>query len=150
VDEVGSPVHSVVLSWEANPAVGKIDDHGSFTATGSSGRYDDALQVTVEQQLDDELITRTGSVDVTITGTLTQLEIRPALATIAPRATVHFSGTGWDENGVELSGLVWVWGLPDKSLGTIDAFGNYIAAQAPGFYQDAVQVEVIQSLLVGP
>ncbi|MCH7787583.1 MAG: hypothetical protein IIC22_08735, partial [Chloroflexi bacterium] len=101
VDEFGDPVKNLLVSWATTQdGVGEMDDLGRFVATGSPGKYPDALRVTVIQQLGDETITRTETVDVIITGALAELEIRPKLTTIDSGQSVHFSILGLDENGV--------------------------------------------------
>ena len=147
VDEFGKPADGVRIVWDGDAnAPGSIDEYGNFTATGRPGLYPDALRVTVEQRLRDEVITLVESVDLTITGTLTTVHVRPGMAIIAPRRTVHFTVVGRDENGVVLSGLVVRWRVTDPQVGTIDAFGNLMAGQVPGTYHDVVEAEVIQTI----
>ena len=145
--KLGNPASDVETAWHVpSGGVGEIDENGSFTATGSPGSYPDALRVTVEQKLGDEVITRTASVGVVITGTLAELEIHPALATITPGRVAHFGVTARDENGVPLSGLVVIWRVSDEAIGQIDAFGNFTAGASPGLYEDAIRAEVSQVL----
>lgn len=147
VDSFGNPIDKVGVSWEAaNPAVGEIDSLGNFTASGGPGRYSGALRVTVGQELDNETVVRSKSVDVIITGVLAHLEIHPQQATIEPGRTVHFSVTAHDENGIPLTGLVVRWSVSHKEIGTIDAFGNFTAGANPGLYQDAIKAEATQRL----
>ena len=147
VDEFGDPVKNVLVSWATTQdGVGEMDDLGRFVATGSPGKYPDALQVTVIQQLGDETIARTETVDVIITGALTDLEIRPKLTTIDSGQSVHFSVLGLDENGVALSGLVVLWSVTDDEIGIIDAFGNFTAGDSSGLHSDVIRAEVIQTL----
>ena len=146
-DEFGDSADNVEVSWEvAWEGVGEIDDHGNFKATGRPGRYPKALRVNVEQRLGDEVVAMTESVDVTITGTLTDLEIHPAQVTIAAGRTIHFSLTGWDENGVRLSGMIVLWSVTDDRVGTIDPFGNFTAGKIAGMHKDLIQAEVIQTI----
>ena len=134
------------------PEAGSISEFGVFTALwpyripSTPGTYPDALRVTVEQQVDDQTITRHRLVNVVITGTLSSAEISPALGVVAPGQTVHFSLTGWDENGVKLPGLVVIWRVTDESVGTVDAFGNFTAGQAAGLYEGAIVAEISQTL----
>ena len=147
LDEFGKPADGVRIVWDedAHP-VGRIDEYGNFTATGRPGTYRDALRMKVEQRLGDEVITLLESIDVTITGTLTTVDVRPMMATIAPRRTVHFTVVGRDENGVVLRGLVVRWRVTDTQAGTIDPFGNLTAGQVPGTYHDVVEADVIQTI----
>lgn len=147
VDEFGNPAGDLAISWQATQeGIGQIDSHGSFKAAYTPGIYPDALTVTVQQQLGDELITKSGSADVIITGPLTSLEIRPTLATIVPGRAVHFSVIGEDQIGNKLSGLLVRWRVSNEAIGTIDAFGNLIAGDISGFYQDAILAEVVQTI----
>ena len=147
VDELGQPADDIMVSWQTrHEGVGVIDELGAFVATGSPGTYPNAVRAVVHQRLGDEFITRSATVDVVITGTLAEAEISPALATISSGKAVHFSVAGRDENGVALPGLVAFWSLTDKSVGSIDAFGNFIAADTPGIYLDVIQAEIIQVL----
>ncbi len=147
VDEFGDPVKNVLVSWAtAQDGIGEMDDLGRFVATGGPGKYSDALQVTVVQQLGDETIIRRETVDVIITGALTELEIRPKLTTIDSGQSVHFSVLGLDENGVTLSGLVVLWSVTDDKAGIIDAFGNFTAGESAGLHSDVIRAEVIQTL----
>ena len=147
VDASGLPAASVGISWAMRTeGVGVIDDHGSFKATGDSGIYPDAIAVTAEQPLDGEGVTKTRTLDVTITGRLTQLQVYPTLATIAPGRTVHFRVAGLDEKGHPLSGLVVIWKVSDEGIGTMDHFGNFTAGEVPGVYESAIRAKVIQTL----
>ena len=147
LDEFGDPVGNVSISWYATKeGMGEIDDQGILRATGGPGRYPDALRVIAEQQIGDEITVKTGSVDVIITGNLSQLEVQPTLVTIPSGRTVHFGVTGRDENGIVLPGLVARWSVSAVEIGTIDAFGNFTAGEVPGLYQDAIRAEVVQTL----
>ena len=147
VDEFGNPADDPIISWEMmSEGVGEIDDYGSFRAGNHPGIYPDALQVTAWQFSEHGILVLRVTVDVTITGALAELEIRPTLATLEPGRTNHFRVTGRDENGADLLGLLVLWSVPDGRAGTIDSFGNFTAGDEPGLYPDAVSVEVIQTL----
>ena len=147
VDELGRPAESVEIKWwSADEAAGTILENGNFTAGHTPGIYPKALVVTARQALGEEELTRTTSVDVIVTGALARIELHPRLATIAAGRTNHFTITGWDENEVILSGLVVRWSVSDELVGTIDLFGNFTAGDVPGLYQDAISVEVMQTM----
>ena len=146
VDTLGQPVSGLVTSWAVSPVIGEIDEHGSFVAFGAPGRYPGALVATVEQHIGDDIHVRTASLDVTITGVLSEVEITPSLATISQGRTTHFRITGRDENGVPLSGLVVRWSIGDERIGTIDDFGNFTAGDQTGVYQDSIRARVMQTL----
>ena len=147
VDESGDPAENVEIAWQlASEEIGEITSDGGFTAGNRPGIYPQGIRVVVEQHLGEKDITLDKSVNVTITGTLSHAEVQPVLATITTGRTVHFSLRGWDENQVELPGLVVRWRVSDDTIGTIDAFGNFTAGDSPGFYEDAVSAEVVQIL----
>ncbi len=150
VDQSGKPADDVDISWEVlSEHAGEVSALGSFKAGTAAGRYKEALRVNVEQQDGDEVTTMSRTVDVVITGTLSRTDVQPTLAVIAPGRTIHFSMTGFDENGVALPGLVAVWKVQDETTGTIDAFGNFTAGGSPGMYEDVIQVRVVQTLPEG-
>lgn len=145
VDESGDPVQNIEIAWQLeSEEIGEITSGGGFTAGNRPGIYPSAIRVVAEQHLDEKNITLDKSVNVIITGTLSNAEVQPALATITPGRIVHFSLTGWDENQVELPGLLVKWSVSDDTIGTIDAFGNFTAGESPGLYEDAVRAEVVQ------
>ena len=147
VDELGQPAENVEIKWRsANEIAGTIKENGNFIAGHIPRIYPNAPLVTARQVLGEEQSTKTRFVDVIVTGSLERLEVHPRLATIAAGRTNHFSVTGWDENEVILSGLVVRWSVSDERVGTIDVFGNFTAGDTPGLYQDAISVEVIQTL----
>ena len=146
LDELGDLLEGTTVSWHVSrEGVGEIDDYGTFEATGAPGWYPEALRVNAQQRIDDELITKSASIDVVITGTLTQVQVLPKLATIAPGRTVHFRASGIDENGIGLPGLVLLWSVDDDRIGTVDVFGNFTAGDQPGLYENAIRVRAIQT-----
>ncbi len=147
VDESGEPVQNVAVSWEeSEEEAGEVSALGSFKAGNTPGAYPAALVVTVEQQLDDETVTVTKTANVVITGRLSGAELQPQKAVVAAGKTVHFSLRSWDENEVDLSRVVVLWSLSDERIGSIDAFGNFIAGHVAGVYEGAIRAEVIQTL----
>ena len=151
IDSRGQPVNGFETTWEVlTGEAGTVSAVGGYTAGEEPGVYPEAVRATVVQTVDDETVSKYTSVDVVVTGTLVGSEVHPALATLAPGKTVHFSLTGWDENDIHLPGLVVLWSVSDESIGDIDAFGNFTASGTPGLYQDAIRAEVIQTLPAPP
>ena len=147
VDEGGDPVENVNIRWETlKGEVGEISPLGTFRAGSAPGNYPAALRVRAEQRLGEEVIARSETVDVVVTGTLSAAEISPSLAVVGPGRTVHFSLTGRDENAVDLSGLVVIWSVSDERIGSIDAFGNFTAGPEPGLYEGAIRARIVQTV----
>ncbi len=149
VDESGQPATSVSFLWEAeSDLVGEITALGSFHAANASGVYHDALRVTAVQELEGEVAELTKTVDVVITGELTEASVTPSIAAVSSGRTVHLSGSGKDQNGVDLPGLIVLWTVTDEEVGTIDAFGNFTAGDRPGLYEDVIRAEFKQTIPV--
>ena len=145
-DESGRPAENVAISWEVlKDRSGRVTPIGVFTAGNAPGVYSEALRVTVEQDIGEEHVTRSKTVNVVVTGRLFGAEAHPAMNEVAPGRTIHISLTAWDEIGTPLPGVVVMWSVSDERVGTIDAFGNFTAGDSPGFYQDAIRAEVVQT-----
>jgi len=145
VDESGEPVKNVSFFWKVtNENIGELNEFGTFKAGDKPGIYRDALVLTAEQLVDDEVLSQTKKVDVVISGSLFRAEVLPSLVTVAPGRMGHFSVTGWDDNDIKLSGLVVIWRVNDDRVGSIDPFGNFTAGTNPGLYEDVIRAEVIQ------
>jgi len=147
LDEQGAPARDITLSWATlNGQVGEVDVNGSFKASGVPGIYKDALQVTVQQLLEHEIVIQTQKVDVIITGTLTSVGIRPTLATVSPGKTIHFDLNLRDEFGTPLSGLSVEWSVSNPEIGSIDGFGNFTAGKIEGLFENAIRAVITQTL----
>lgn len=148
LDTEGRPADNVAVVWEiVADGVGEIDQFGSFRASDKPGIYKSAVRAILTQSLDGELITKTATVDINITGTLADVMIEPEVATVMEGDTVHYSAVGLDENGLVISRLLVRWRLADPELGTIDPLGNFTANTMPGLYADAIIATVIQTLM---
>lgn len=147
VDEQGRPVQGVTVRWEAmSEDVGDIDVNGAFKIADSPGIYKDVLKATAEQRLGEEVLTLSQTVNVIVTGTMTSARIQPSLATVAPGRTLHFAVSVEDEFGTALSGPFFSWSVSSPEVGTIDDFGNFTAGEVTGIFEDAIQVEIVQTL----
>ena len=147
VDSAGRTVDGVQVVWETDEdGPGIVDPNGSFRASAGPGAYTSSVKVTASQDLGEERITRTATIDIYITGTLDDASVEPALTTLSQGETVHFTAVGMDENGLTLPGLVVRWRVTDPSIGTIDPVGNFIAGNTVGFFRNAIVATVIQPL----
>jgi hypothetical protein len=147
MDKEGAPVQDTSLYWTAAvEEAGRIGANGAFIASARPGVYPAALKAVAQQRFDGQDLRATAAVDVTVTGTVTDVRISPPLATIAAGRTLHFDITARDENGIELPGLLIRWRLTDDSIGTIDPSGNFTAGHEAGLFTDAITAEVVQTL----
>ena len=143
-DKSGNPAEAGITWKVLDQSVGTVDEGGIFTAGDVPGIYKAAVRATAEQPNGDEIVVRSASVDIVITGTLTNSEVSPAIATVAPGRLVHFNLTAWDENEIILPGMVVRWTVTDDDAGTVDVFGNFRAGDVPGMFRDVIRAEVIQ------
>ncbi|MCH7800095.1 MAG: hypothetical protein IIC24_00990, partial [Chloroflexi bacterium] len=147
LDAQGRPADNVAVVWEVvTDGVGEVDQFGSFKASGKPGIYKSAVRAILTQSLNGELITRTATIDINITGTLTDVVVEPDVAAVIEGDTIHYSAVGLDENGLVISGLLVRWRLADPDLGTIDPLGNFTANARPGLHTDAIIATVIQTI----
>lgn len=147
MDKKGRPTSDTSLFWDTLiKEAGDIYANGAFVASDYPGVYPAALKVVARQRFDGQEISATAVVDVTVTGTVTDVTISPPLATIATGRTVHFDLTAWDENGIELPGLLVRWRLSDEAIGLIDPSGIFTAGDKPGLFENSIMAEVIQTL----
>ncbi|MCH8308941.1 MAG: hypothetical protein IIB17_00420, partial [Chloroflexi bacterium] len=147
LDAQGRPADNVAVVWEVvTDGVGEVDQFGSFKASGKPGIYNSAVRAILTQSLNGELITRTATIDINITGTLTDVVVEPDVAAVIEGDTIHYSAVGLDENGLVISGLLVRWRLADPDLGTIDPLGNFTANARPGLHTDAIIATVIQTI----
>lgn len=145
LDVLGRPVHDVVMNWElSNGSAGTIDNLGVFTSGDVPGIYEDAIKLSAFQQLEDDGITESATLDVAITGVLNEAEIQPKVATIRPRTAFHFSIVAVDQNGLRIPNILVRWSLSDENIGSIDHLGNFVAGDNAGYYKDAIKATVIQ------
>ena len=105
---------------------------------------------TVTQKIGNRVIERSEYVGLTITGTLSEINITPQIATLSPGRTARFRINGIDENGVLLRDLVVRWYLNADGIGTIDSFGNFTAGAQPGIYNDSIRAVVHQTTSSSP
>ena len=151
LDSIGDYVSNLSTTWSVvNPVVGEIRTDGQFSAHGPPGIYPKAIMATITQEIGDRVIERSEYVGLTITGTLSEIDITPPLATLSPGRTARFRITGIDENGVVLRDLVVRWYLNADGIGTIDSFGNFTAGTQPGIYNDSIKAIVYQTTSSSP
>jgi len=147
VDSAGRTADGVKVTWEiVGDGPGIVDRFGSFKASAAPGAYMSSVKVTASQDLGEERISRTATVNIFITGSLSEARIEPALGTVSRGQTVHFTAIGRDENGLTLPGLVVRWKVADPSVGSIDAIGNFTAGNSIGYHKNAIVATVIQPL----
>ncbi len=143
LDQYGREVGGARFSWSvADGAAGAVTEQGAFTASRRPGVYPGALEVKVEKNGE----VRSALAEITIAGTVVQIQMVHSRVEIQPGQVMAFSAVGLDENGVAIPGLLYQWEVVDPRAGTIDRLGHFKAGQIPGVYEGAVEVRVVQRL----
>ena len=151
IDTIGDYVSNLSTAWTVvNPIVGEIRRDGQFSAYGPPGIYPKSIMATVTQKIDDRVIERSEYVGLTITGTLSEIDITPKIVTLSPGRTARFRVNGIDENGVLLRDLVVRWYLNADGIGTIDSFGNFTAGTQSGIYNASIRAVAYQTTSSSP
>ncbi|OJT22920.1 hypothetical protein BO221_18645 [Archangium sp. Cb G35] len=132
-DEYGNEV-TLLPTWEAVNGGGGITPSGVFTAGSTAGTYTDTVRVSA------------GGMNALATvvvkpGPVVSVSLAPGSPSLPTRGTVQFTATATDAFGNELATSPRTWSA-HTSAGSLTATGLFTAGTVPGFYSDAIQVEV--------
>ncbi|AKJ02076.1 Putative immunogloblin [Archangium gephyra] len=132
-DEYGNEV-TLLPTWEILSGGGTINAGGTFTAGTVAGTYTDTVRVSA------------GGMSALATvvvkpGPVVSVSLAPGSPSLPTRGTVQFTATATDAFGNELATSPRGWSA-HPSAGTITGTGLFTAGNVPGFYSDAIQVEV--------
>jgi hypothetical protein len=148
VRDAGRQLASAVeLEWELlDPRAGSIDSNGIISASERAGLYRGIVVVTARRKAGGSATeTVSATADLIILGNLNHVLITPTEASVPEGGSVKFSALGFDENMVEIPGLLFRWRVLDDRVGTINHLGIFSADGDPGSYADVVEVTAIQS-----
>ncbi|MDA0798288.1 MAG: hypothetical protein O2884_06435 [Chloroflexi bacterium] len=140
-DDEGAPVSAPVLDWEYDSTLFAVDDRDRLTTQAAPGHYVDALSLLITAA-DGTLSTVTRS--ITVSGSLTRIEITPKRATLAAGNPVLFVAQAFDEANTRLSDVSFRWSVVDGGSGSITSGGLYIAEDDPGLSVGIVKVVASQ------
>ena len=145
IDQRGNPLFAQEYSWTmADPRVGRIDSGGLLHVSGPPGAYYNAVKVTTEFAEADRTVAMEAWADVVIMGPLSTIIVDPAEILSLPSQTRQLVISARDLNGATVPGVIVNWEMANSSAGQINSAGVFIASDIPGFYPDAIKVEVRQ------
>ena len=131
----GQLIQDVDFVWSiADPRAGSISGQGLFVASGAAGVYNNAVSVTTFQNTPLGISTVESSVTVTIVGeaptaSLASVTIIPERPTVLAKQIYGLSAVGFDEDGVAIPGVRFVWRLNASDTGRVNDIG-YLTVEA--------------------
>ena len=140
VDSTGGVSRPSSARWSTTQDVAEVGPDGTVIARDMPGTYEDVIVV----ELEEEGVVRRASATLIILGPLARIEVLPLEVTVAPNQVIQFVHVAYDINGVRLFDATATWELLDRTAGSINSFGLFIAGSEPGEYSSAVKVTVTQ------
>jgi PGF-pre-PGF domain-containing protein len=123
-DQFGGEMSGVAVTWASdNETVGTIDNAsglfialaaGTTTVTATAGDLSETATVTVTADEPEE-------------PALERIEVEPDTATLDVGDTEQFTATALDQNGIEMTGIVFNWSCDNETVGEIDDTGCFTA-----------------------
>ena len=132
-DQYGSEITGIALTWtSSSETVGTVDETGFFTAiaagvtvvTAESGSVTGTADVTVESPAP------TPTPSPSPTPVLTTITVSPARVTLNVGETQQFTGTAYDQDHREISGVDFAWTSENETVGTVNRAGVFAAVSA--------------------
>ena len=148
-DGSGQPVRDVSFAWEVvEPAAGIIGRPGQFIAGRQTGKYPDAIQVVVTQQLPEGTVHVRATIAITVepprvVGDLALIQLVPKEVVLKPGQRFVFTAFGLDSDGRAIQGT-GEWEVVESDAGSISSAGVFKAGSEPGTYTDTVRFRLVQ------
>ena len=142
----GTLLTDVEFVWMmADPRAGVVTRDGVFRGGAVPGEYRDAVAVTGLMNSAQGVQYASASASVTMVGAqpvrrLTSVAILPGASAVLTGQILRFRAVGFDEDGLVIPDVSFVWELSDPTVGDLNAIG-YLVVEAPvGLYESAVKV----------
>ena len=142
----GRPLSDVEFVWVVtDPKAGSITVDGHFKAGRSAGVYTDAVSVTGVQKSREGVRFASESVSVTVVGDdtpreLTDVAILPRNLTVLGGQVFRLRAAAFDEDGLFIRGVQFVWDVSDPNLGRVNEVGYLTVYGSAGDFDGAVTV----------
>ena len=142
----GRPLSDVEFVWVVtDPKAGSITVDGQFKAGRSPGVYADAISVTGVQKTLEGVRFASESVTVTVVGEgtpreLTDVAILPRYLTLLGGQVFRLRAAAFDEDGLVIEGVQFVWDVNDPNLGRVNEVGYLTVYGSAGDFDGAVTV----------
>ena len=145
-DQKGRALEGGEVHWSMKDSLaGSISPGGVFRAALQSGRYIDAVAVSVTHEFGGELAEFQALATVSIPQLVSEQEISrvqvlPGKVQVEPDARFQLIALDLDRAGVPVPDVVFRWETVDPAAGAIDEQGRLVAGSEPGLFPAAVRV----------
>ena len=142
----GRPIPDVRFVWTvSDPNAGFIDQRGRFTAGRTPGAFRDVVIVTAVRGAPGEIDHAATVVSVTVVGdpyvpNLAEVVILPDNPTVLAGQIYRLRAVGYDERGLVIRGVSYVWQVNDPSLGRVNDIGYLTVEGLQATFRDSVTV----------
>lgn len=146
LDKNSALVSNSQLVWNlSDPRSGYITEDGMFTAGRTPGIYDQAISVVSVQNTPQGIHYTSKSISVTVIGKtktrkLSSIDIIPSNPTVVRNQIRKLQAVGYDENGVIIPGVKFIWKLQKPELGRLNQLGYLTIEGNPGEYLNSISV----------
>ena len=145
-DKNSSIISNREIIWNlSDPRSGSMTKDGIFTASRNPGTYDQAISVVSVQNTPQGLQYTSKSIGVTVVGetktrNLSYIEIIPSNPTVMKNQIRKLQAVAYDENGIIIPGVRFIWNLENPEVGRINQLGYLTIEGGPGKYSNAISV----------
>ena len=146
IDQNSATIHNAEIVWNlSDPRSGSITKEGIFTAGRNPGTFEQAISVVSIQNSPKGIHYTNKSIGVTIIGetkvrNLSYIEIIPSNPTVVRYQIRKLQAVGYDENGVIIPGVRFIWKLEQPDIGTLNQLGYLTVEGLPNKYIDGISV----------
>ena len=146
LDDNLSIIKNSEIIWNlTDPRSGSITKDGIFTAGRNSGTFEQAISIVSVQNTPRGIHYTSKSLPVTIIGdtkdrTLSFIEIIPANPTVVKNQIRKLRAIGYDENGIIIPGVSFIWKLDEPEVGRLNQLGYLTVEGNSGKYINAISV----------
>ena len=146
IDQNSATIPNAEIVWNlSDPRSGSITKEGIFTAGRNPGTFEQAISVVSIQNSPKGIHYTNKSIGVTIIGetkvrNLSYIEIIPSNPTVVRYQIRKLQAVGYDENGVIIPGVRFIWKLEQPDIGTLNQLGYLTVEGLPNKYIDGISV----------
>ena len=146
LDENSAIIPNAEIVWNlSDPRSGSITKEGIFTAGRNPGAFGQAISVVSVQNTPQGIHYTTKSIGVTVIGetkvrSLSYIDIIPRNPVVVRHQIRKLQAVGYDENGVIIPGVRFIWKLEQPEIGKLNQLGYLTVEGLPAEYFDAISV----------
>ena len=146
IDKNSQIIPNPEIVWNlSDPRSGSITKEGIFTAGRNSGTFTQAISVVSVQNSPKGIHYTSKSISVTVIGEtkirhLSYIDIIPSNPTVVRHQIRKLQAVGYDENGVIIPGVKFIWKLEKPEIGKLNQLGYLTVEGIPEKYTNAISV----------